>query len=310
MGLFGDILGSAVGVLGDIWSTDRANDAQFDLQRQSYEYQKESMQNRHQWEVEDLRKAGLNPILSATNSAGGVISTGAGQAAKADVSKALSSVLTAFTNSAIGQNSIKISNKDADSRRIDAEANMIRAQNDLKKTPSSIALQESQTKLNLYQMEYLDKNYELQKAYNDANVSKIYQDIANSVVEVQARVKLYEQQGEAALTSAAGAYNQGLAALSNSDSQRIIAEVAEKNGVSQRELNDVLRGKADAETYEALQRVGKIASERAAIEDKRELSHGKTPYLYDEVPKNAASWWYQFSDMVSNIVPLKFTLGD
>lgn len=34
----------------------------------SWKHQKEVMQNRHQWEVADMRKAGLNPILSAGGS--------------------------------------------------------------------------------------------------------------------------------------------------------------------------------------------------------------------------------------------------
>lgn len=34
----------------------------------SWKHQKEVMKNRHQWEVEDMRKAGLNPILSAGGS--------------------------------------------------------------------------------------------------------------------------------------------------------------------------------------------------------------------------------------------------
>lgn len=36
----------------------------------SWKHQKEVMKNRHQWEVDDLRKSGLNPILSATGGSG------------------------------------------------------------------------------------------------------------------------------------------------------------------------------------------------------------------------------------------------
>lgn len=36
----------------------------------NWKHQKEVMKNRHQWEVDDMRKAGLNPILSATGGSG------------------------------------------------------------------------------------------------------------------------------------------------------------------------------------------------------------------------------------------------
>ncbi len=39
-----------------------------ELAKLQFEHQKEMMQNAHQWEVQDLRKAGLNPILSAGGS--------------------------------------------------------------------------------------------------------------------------------------------------------------------------------------------------------------------------------------------------
>lgn len=64
------------------------------LAAQQFEYNKTMMQSRHQWEVDDLRAAGLNPILSA-GGGGAAGSTGSGgsvnvQPANYDFTSALS----------------------------------------------------------------------------------------------------------------------------------------------------------------------------------------------------------------------------
>lgn len=45
--------------------------AQSKAARRQWAQQKEALQNQHQWEVADLRKAGLNPMLSVNAGAGG-----------------------------------------------------------------------------------------------------------------------------------------------------------------------------------------------------------------------------------------------
>lgn len=56
MGIFSGIAGSLVSSAAGLFSANRAN------QQNVTNYK-----NRHQWEVEDLKKAGLNPVLSANN---------------------------------------------------------------------------------------------------------------------------------------------------------------------------------------------------------------------------------------------------
>lgn len=56
--------------IGNIFGTKMTNDANAKEAGKSREFTKEQLQNQHQWEVADLRKAGLNPMLSANKGAG------------------------------------------------------------------------------------------------------------------------------------------------------------------------------------------------------------------------------------------------
>jgi len=59
------VLGAVGSGIGAAFATDDAQDFATNSAQQANAFTKEQLQNRHQWEVADLRKAGLNPILSA-----------------------------------------------------------------------------------------------------------------------------------------------------------------------------------------------------------------------------------------------------
>ena len=67
------LLGGALGFLGQR-SANKANSAQA---ARSMEFQREMAKNAHQYEVADLKKAGLNPLLSGTGGSGAKASCGA-----------------------------------------------------------------------------------------------------------------------------------------------------------------------------------------------------------------------------------------
>lgn len=63
--MWGSIIGAGISAAGSYLGAKKQAGAASDANAQQIAWQREAMQNRHQWEVEDLRKAGLNPILSA-----------------------------------------------------------------------------------------------------------------------------------------------------------------------------------------------------------------------------------------------------
>lgn len=68
MGIFDGAIGDIFGAVGNIIGAKQSADASEWATRKQIEWEREKMQNAHQYEVKDLEKAGLNKVLSANGS--------------------------------------------------------------------------------------------------------------------------------------------------------------------------------------------------------------------------------------------------
>lgn len=123
----GDVFGSvAGGIVSSVLGSNSAK-KQAALQRQNWAYQQ---QNAHQFEVGDLKAAGLNPILSATNSqiagmgaAPSVSDNGVGSG----VTNSITAALTRQANVEIEKTKADIALKEAQTNAANARTNAISA---------------------------------------------------------------------------------------------------------------------------------------------------------------------------------------
>lgn len=275
MGFFDAVLG----VAGNLFGASMQNSATEGFQQVNIDWQREQLQNKHQWEVEDLRKAGLNPILSAANSSSAV-SAGSPEGANPGIN--LTKMLNEIANSALAKKQEESVDYQNTTDRIKAEAEMLKARQEEARTASTVDVNKSQTKVNLKTVEMADKNYELNKLYREAQVREIDQRIINSVMEVKAKIEFLRVSGQAALISANAAQMSAQAAMQNAATNRIIAEVAEKNGISFRALNDAMSGKAYAETLESYDRAANIQKKTGILDWQLAKDKIHNPYVVND----------------------------
>lgn len=280
MSFLSDVAGAVIGAGSSIWSSNKANSAAFEMQANSINAQRESLQNRHQWEVEDLRKAGLNPILSATNSAGGSISGATANVTAPDISGALNKI----ANSALMKKQTELLEKDlqvkqdnakanltnADANQINAQAKMIEAHNDQIKTNSAVEYNNANISYLGAMTNYTKQKQENETAMNKMQIKEIDQRIINSVQELAAKVVYLQKTGDAALMSAN-------AAQRNAAAQELMAQVAQQNGISLRQLQGALTQKGLAEVGEISARINNYNAQTFKTQTEGNILYNRYP---------------------------------
>lgn len=114
-----DLFGFGASVLGGLFeqsNTDSVNAANAQALERQIAANKETMQNRHQWEVADLRAAGLNPLMSVSSPTGTLAAPNASPAQKSNSAQALYQIAN-----------LQMQDKQLGVDKINAEANLTNA---------------------------------------------------------------------------------------------------------------------------------------------------------------------------------------
>lgn len=282
MSFLGSAAGAVAGAVGEFFGASSANALQQSMFNRQMAFNREVMQNRHQWEVEDLKKAGLNPLLSATSPTGTLSAPGASAPAKAN-----------YAQSAQALASLAIQNKQAEAQLASSEAAKLNAESLKQKTDfetgsqfdfaksswqsdfnlrksvadSSIATAAEQRKL----IEAQTMSQKIQNVYapylNELSLSQGEQAMALAVMKTDAEIKELNARASSQVT--------------NAQANMMLAVNAEKMGVSQRSLNS--------------------ANMKNVLQD---VQHK----FYEQRFENKGYGWYDFSNyfgkVIKNFIPI------
>lgn len=226
-GIGASLVGS---IAGGLFGKSNARDqiaAQKDLMEIQHNYNVEDYQHRYQWAAQDMRNAGLNPILAATQGIGGSINgVSAGSAAMAptpDFAGAFNSAFQTSSQKEIAKMQNEIAREELKLREKDINSAIEQRDNDIIISRGKFDLEKWTAQ----------QNIRLKEIMQDAQIK-------NMTERLQADIEHMARMDANGAVSAA-------AAMAQANASGLMAQVQERLGISREELNKA------QEAYLALQ---------------------------------------------------------
>lgn len=195
------LIGTAFSTLAGHWSAKQ----NAKISRDQWAYMQS---NAHQLEVQDLKNAGLNPILSASNSQIASMP----QVSDNGAASASANILSSALQANVARENAKLAAEtegqhiDNERKRLELDKERYSFQNRLDE--SQIGLNTSAKALNDANVLYVNQQTNSLRDITQAQVAQIKQDIQNSIEQTKALVEKYGAESQQARASAALAYKQ------------------------------------------------------------------------------------------------------
>lgn len=136
---WGSVISGALGAGGAIFGSSQSANSANKLTQQQIAWERERAQNAHQWEVKDLQKAGINPILSAGGSGATTSGISGAMPDTSGYGKAIDAINSATT---LKRTNAEIKNLDATTNKTNVESGLLtpKAEAEIREKNSATAL--------------------------------------------------------------------------------------------------------------------------------------------------------------------------